>query len=171
MLSKYAVTCLALVFAIVSSSCSGQQKAASSDTATPMVEEQRYTFIAQQAIPMEDARYNLRDLFPNAGASLYQLSGNYDLKVTPDSVVAYLPFYGRSFTAPMDPTKGGIKFTSTKFDYKKSKRKGNYEIEITPRDVREVQSLFLSISPAGYTQLRVVNLNRSPIAFNGVLKS
>ena len=45
--------------------------------------------------------------------SIY-LSPYYYLKVSKDTVVAYLPYFGRAYTAPADPTEGGIKFTSTK---------------------------------------------------------
>lgn len=146
------------------------QKSFTNSPFNNMVQERAYTFVATQAIPTEDARYNTRLMFPN-GANLYQLTSRYDVRVTPDSVIAYLPFFGRSFTAPLDPSKGGIKFTSVKFDYKQSMRKGNYEIEITPNDTQEVRNLFLSISPGGYASLRVLSNNKTPISFNGNIEA
>ncbi|WP_300597992.1 DUF4251 domain-containing protein [Niabella sp.] len=147
--------------------CSTQKQTTGSSTAiTDAVAARNYTFIATSVFPTEDSRFNPRLLLPNA-SNLYQLTSRYDLRVTPDSVIAYLPFFGRSYTAPMDPTKGGIKFTSTKFDYKKTQRKSNYEIEITPKDNREVQSLYLTVSPSGFASLRVLSVNKTPISFNG----
>ncbi|MBZ4187778.1 DUF4251 domain-containing protein [Niabella beijingensis] len=148
-------------------SCSSQKQTTGSSTAiTDAVTGQQYTFVATSVFPTEDSRFNPRFLFPNA-SNLYQLTSRYDVRVTPDSVIAYLPFFGRSFTAPVDPTKGGIKFTSTKFDYKKSQRKNNYEIEITPKDNNEVRSLYLTVSPSGFASLRVLSMNKTPISFNG----
>src|SRR5690606_13789712 len=99
------------------------------------------------------------------------LNGGYDVKVTPDSVIAYLPFFGRSFVAPMDPTNGGIKFTSTDFSFTKELKKKNYEITITPKDVRDIQQLYFTISPGGYAYLRGQSINRTPISFNGIIES
>ncbi|MBO9619609.1 MAG: DUF4251 domain-containing protein [Niabella sp.] len=159
-----------LIVMLSIASCASQKKAGSTTTKTAaMMDDQRYTFVAQSVVPTEDARYNVRNLFPG-GSNLYQLTSRYDLKITPDSVIAYLPFFGRSYTAPVDPTKGGIQFTSTKFNYKKTIRKGNYEIQIDLRDNNDVKSLYLTASPSGYASLRIINLNKTPIAYNGIIE-
>lgn len=99
-----------------------------------------------------------------------QLTSEYTLEVVPDTVVAYLPYFGRAYTAPMDPTKGGIQFTSTKFDYKvDSLKKGGWSVKIRPSDVREVQDLNLQISSEGYATLNVTSTQRQPISFTGVI--
>lgn len=151
-------------------SCSAQKSGLKQSLVADMVENQTFTFTAQSVIPTEDARYNPRVMFPN-GSQLYQLNGEYDVRITTDSVIAYLPYFGRAYTAPMNPTEGGIKFTSTNFEYKKSIRKGNYEIDIVPRDEREVRNLFLTISPNGYATLRVLSLNKTAISYNGQIES
>ncbi|HEV9037639.1 MAG TPA: DUF4251 domain-containing protein [Puia sp.] len=119
-----------------------------------MVESKNFIFQAQTALPM---RGNVR-----------HLTTEYDLKVTPTAVVSELPYFGRAFVAPMNPTQSPLQFTSTKFDYTATTRKsGGWEIVIKPTDHREVQSMTLTISTAGYTTLQVTNLNRDPITFNG----
>lgn len=157
-----------LILAFFLASCSSQKSSIRQSAVADMVENQSYTFLAQQVFPTEDARYNPRVMFPN-GNQLYQLNGGYDLRVTRDSVIAYLPYFGRSFTAPVNPGEGGIKFTSTDFYYKKSIRKNNYEIEIVPRDNNEIRNLYLTISPSGFTSLRVLSLNKTAISYNGEL--
>ena len=157
-----------MAFAVAS--CSSQKGNIRQSAVTGMVEDQAYTFVAQTAFPTEDARYNPRVMFPN-GNQLYQLNGSYDVKITPDSVIAFLPFFGRSYTAPVNPSEGGIKFTSTDFVYKKSIRKNNYEIEIIPRDNTETRNLYITISPNGYASLRVLSLNKTPISFNGEVRA
>lgn len=155
-----------LLTAIFLVSCSAQKTGLNSTTVTEMVENQNFTFEAKSVFPSEDPRNNPRVMLPN-GSQLYQLSPGYDLKVTPDSVIAYLPFFGRSYTAPINPSEGGIKFTSTDFSYKKNTRKGNYEIEIIPRDPRDIRNLYLTISPSGFTSLRVSSVNKTGISYNG----
>jgi hypothetical protein len=151
-------------------SCSSQKTAVNTTPVSQLVDKQQYTFVAREVFPMEDSRYNPRLMLPG-GSNLYHLTSRYDLRVTPDSVIAYLPFFGRAYTAPLDPSEGGIKFTSTKFSYKKSMRKNNFEIEITPQDNTEVRSLFLTISQSGSASLRITNLNKTPIAFNGDIEA
>lgn len=124
---------------------------------TNLINSQSYVFIAQSSMP------------PGPSPDR-QLNGNYDLTVTKDSVISYLPYFGRAYTAPMDPTKGGIQFTSTKFDYKVTeKKKGGWTIVIKPHDTQEANQLILNVSSAGYTTLQVIGVNRQPITFNGVV--
>lgn len=124
---------------------------------TNLINNQSYVFTAQSSMP------------PGPSPDR-QLNGNYDLTVTKDSVISYLPYFGRAYTAPMDPTKGGIQFTSTKFDYKVTeKKKGGWTIVIKPKDTQEASQLILNVSTAGYTSLQVIGINRQPIIFNGVI--
>ena len=124
-------------------------------TVSSMVSSGRFIFKAQSANPMT--------------GNNVQLTADYDLKVSPDSLVAFLPYFGRAYT--INPNaEGGIKFTSTDFEYKsKQKRKKGWEISINPRDTREVRQMSLSVSPNGYATLQVISNNRQPISFYGYL--
>lgn len=73
------------------------------------VEGKRYTFIAQTANPMRGRNIQLTSL--------------YDLRVSGDSVIAALPYFGRAFSAPVNPADNGINFTSVNADYKSTYRK------------------------------------------------
>lgn len=174
-MKKHLILKLLLVTMITSFiySCGAPKEAAvnNREDYSQSIEKQQFIFTARQALPMEDARYNPRLMFPQSGSNLYQLDGRYDVKVTPDSVIAFLPFFGRSFVAPMDPTKGGIQFTSTDFGYTRNVRKKNYEITIIPKDVRDIQKLYFTISPTGYAYLQVQSTNRTPISFNGIIEN
>ncbi len=98
------------------------------------------------------------------------LDPSYELIVLPDSVISYLPFFGRAFAAPANPTEGGIRFTSTKFSYTMSqKKKGGWEVSIKPSDATDVRQLYLDIYENGTASLRVVSLNREQITFNGYI--
>lgn len=115
-----------------------------------------YVFQAQTATPMS--------------GRVIQLSYGYELKVKNDSVTAYLPYYGRAYSAPLDPTKGGIQFTSTQFTYSaKEKKKGGWDILIQPSDGGDVRQFALSVSKGGYGTLQVISNNRQPISFYGVV--
>ena len=170
-MNKFHTIFLIILTSILLFSCSSQYKSGRSSATNydSLIQQQRFTFVAQSVIPTEDSRYNPRLMFPN-GSNLYQLSSGYDLKVTPDTITAYLPFYGRAYTAPMDPSKGGIQFTTTKFDYKRTMRKQNYEITITPKDAQDVRTVYITVSPSGYASVNILSQNRTPISYNGIIE-
>ncbi|MBB6237688.1 hypothetical protein HDC90_002310 [Pedobacter sp. AK013] len=144
------------------------------ETTVKIVADKNYTFVANSAVPMSNNDVNrVLAMMPGGqGGSTINLTGSqYDVKVTKDSIVAYLPYFGRSFSAPMDPTQGGIKFTSKDFTYTESKnKKGLYTIQINTKDVkRENYRFTINISTNGYASLTASSVNKQPIIFNGYL--
>lgn len=103
---------------------------------------------------------------------LIQLTSEYEVKISKDTIASFLPYFGRAFTAPMDPTKGGINFTSTKFSNKlRQRRSGGWDLIIKPSDVPEIQTFNLTITTGGYATLQVTSTNRQPISFYGRLEA
>lgn len=102
-----------------------------------------------------------------------QLTDYYTVKVTKDSIIGNLPYYGQSFTAQINLTDGGINFTSIKFEYSiVEKKNGKYLVTIMPKDDRiTVQKLFLTIFSDGKTQLDVLSRNREPVFLNGYISN
>ena len=121
------------------------------------VENQHYIFVAQTALPLQ--------------GRVRQLTTDYTLKVSKDTVIADLPYFGRAYSAPIGTSGGGIQFTSTKFEYTSTERKkGGWSISIKPKESQDVRELSLSISENGYASLQVISNNRQAISFNGYLK-
>jgi hypothetical protein len=121
---------------------------------TSLIESKNFVFIAQSAHPLS--------------GQFRQLTSEYDLRVLGDSIVAYLPYFGRAYSAPLDPTQGGIQFTSTDFEYsQQSRKKGGWNISIKPKDARDVRQMTLSIRENGNASLQVNSNNRQSISFNG----
>lgn len=121
-----------------------------------IVEAKNYVFQAQTATPQRGRVVNL--------------TSEYDLTIAGDSIIAFLPYFGRAFTAPVPGSEGGIKFTSTSSAYSVTPKKGKWEIVIRPKDVSDVQELYLDIFENGYANLRVTSTNRSFISFNGFIR-
>lgn len=134
-----------------------QVKASKGDQVKGLIQSRNYVFQAQSVFPMR--------------GRTRQISGEgYDVAVSKDTVNSYLPYFGRAYTAPIDPSKGGIQFISKDFEYtEKPGKRGGWDITIKPKDVRDVQQLFLSVSEDGYASLQVTSTNRQPISFNGVI--
>lgn len=106
--------------------------------------------------------------YPTSFRSI-NLSPFYDVKVSPEKITAYLPYYGRAYSAPMDSSEGGIKFESTTFEYKvnKGKKSGNWLINIQVRDKGKEITLLFDIWENGTARLSVSDPNRQPISFTG----
>jgi hypothetical protein len=135
-----------------------EKQAAKEAAIKKSVEAKHYTFVATYMLPQR------------GGAK--SLTSEYDLRITKDSLIAFLPYYGRVYyDAPYGGADGGIKFTSTKFNYEvKDKKKGGWEITIKTTDVKNTDRLLLNISADGYASLSVTSTNRDFITFDGYLK-
>ena len=98
------------------------------------------------------------------------LTSEYDVVVSPDTITTYLPYFGRAYSAPINPAEGGIKFTTLKFDYAAKKdSKDRWEVSVKPKDSQEVQDLFFTVFSNGRATLRVNSVNRETISFNGYI--
>jgi hypothetical protein len=140
-----------------------ERKAARIAEVKALVDAQNYVFSANYVNPMR-----------GVGRAL---TSEYDLTVTKDTIIAFLPYFGRAYVAPAyGSTDGGIKFTNTHFTYaSKAGSKGGWTITIKPTnknisDAKDVQSMVLTISPDGYASLRVLSSNRDAISFNGTIE-
>jgi len=122
-----------------------------------IITNKQFTFLAQTAVPS-----NMRSR---------PLSFGYDLQLAPDSVISHLPYFGRAYSAPIDPSKGGIQFISTDFNYQiEEKDKGGWIVTIHPKDYSDVQQMYLHVTEHGYATLQVVSTFRQPISFHGRVK-
>jgi len=121
-----------------------------------MIESRNYIFKAQMANPQN--------------GSSRQLTPEYDLTISGDTIISYLPYFGRAYVAPTNPSEGGIKFTSTKFEYNPVKDEKAWKITIKPKDDREVQQLFLEVFDNGRATLQVISTNRQGISFTGYVE-
>lgn len=124
-------------------------------TVQKLITSKRFVFKAQSALPM--------------GQVSRQLTPEYEVKLSGDSIVAYLPYFGRAYSATYGE-RGGIDFTSTKFDYKiKQRKKGGWDVTIKPANTKDIQELSFFISESGSATLIVTSNNRQPISFNGYI--
>lgn len=141
-------------------------------TAQTAAEKEAVAYEVNQRVNDFDFTFKATYAYPTGFRSIY-LSPYYDVKVNPDTVRAYLPYYGRAYVAPMDPSKGGIKFTSTDFDYKvePGRKKGNWQVSIRTRDTEREIFFFFDIWENGTARLNVTDTNRQPISFQGDIET
>jgi hypothetical protein len=121
-----------------------------------LIESGNYVFEAQTAMPLR--------------AQVRQLTFGFDMKVSKDTINSYLPYFGRAYVAPINPSEGGLNFISTNFDYTlKNRRKGGWDILIATKDQRDNKRMMLTVQESGHASLQVTSTDRQPISFNGVI--
>jgi hypothetical protein len=121
-----------------------------------VVEAKSYVFVPQTALP--------------SGGRSRQLTGDFDLRVSKDTIISNLPYFGRAYIPPANPSEGPLYFTSTQFEYTvTNNKKGGWDIVITPKDLHDQRQIALSIFDNGRASATVTSNNRQPIAFNGYI--
>jgi len=110
--------------------------------------------------------FKVQTILPTGG-NIRHVTSDYDLTISGDSLISYLPYFGRAYMG-VDPNDGGLNFTSTNFGYSiQNRKKGGWDIVITPKDTKDVRTMTFNISENGYGSLQVISNNRSAISYNG----
>ncbi|MEY3679175.1 MAG: hypothetical protein RI924_1316 [Bacteroidota bacterium] len=138
-----------------------------------LLESKKFVFKANTAIPFADADLYeaLRALGNPGGGTIALNSSIYDLQLKTDSIMAFLPYFGRSYGSIADREEMSIKFNSKKFSFKQLKRKkGGWSIQIVTQDLRNNYRLNLDIGSSGYATLSVRDNFRQPISYYGYIE-
>jgi len=121
-----------------------------------LVESKRFVFEAQSMSPLK--------------ASMRTLTPGYTLKVSPDTVVADLPYAGRAYQAPYGGSDGGIKFEATNFEYTTKEKKKGWTINIKTKGVSGNPKVIVDVFDNGNARVVVYSTDRESITFNGIVK-
>lgn len=107
-----------------------------------------------------------QSVMPVSGGSR-QVISDYRVKLSGDSLEAYLPYFGRA-NAPILPDEAGIDFISTSFEYKwKKGKKKTWELSIRPKDGEGVRQMNFTLYSNANARLFVNSTNKQPITYFG----
>ncbi len=122
----------------------------------------------ERMVGVPDFTFKATYAYPTGFHHLY-LSPTYDVKVVRDTIESCLPYYGRAYTAPIDPREGGYRFTSTSFEYRvrHGRKKDSWEAVITLHDLDRPIKFHFNIWGNGKAWLNVTDVNRQSISFQG----
>ena len=120
-----------------------------------MIHARNYVFIPQYVNPMTGRR---RDL-----------SSGFELIVTKDSLISYLPFFGRGYIAPISPSDVDYDFTSKNFSYSVTPARKGWNISIKPTDQQYLREMYFRVFNNGSASLNVTSMDRSSISYDGYL--
>lgn len=123
-----------------------------------------------QLIQSGHFRFVARSAHSNLG-NFDNLSSNYDMTFDSLKIKAYLPYYGRAYSAPYGGS-GGVKFdlTAKKIESVYNERKKMFSISTVLVDTDESYEIFLTAGLDGYADLKINFRNRQWISYYGTLE-
>ena len=135
----------------------------------PTAEQQQQQKHLREKIQSQHYRFIATFVVPRGNFQPRYLTSEYDLKISKDTVEAFLPYFGVAYEAPADLTGGGIKFLSRKFEYSinPGKKAGNLIVNIRILDQLNEVILRLNIWENGNADLDVMDTSRQSISFRG----
>ena len=136
---------------------SKKEKAAAEAAATKnLIDSKNYLFEARSTTP--------------SCVKFKRLSYGYYVKISGDTLISNLPFFGKS-TAPTLPSENnGISFTSINFEYKvEQRKKGGWDIIAQPKDYGDIQKMIFTVFENANASLQVISQSRSAISYSGYI--
>ena len=137
--------------------------------------EERAARAAEQAkavkAALQERNYQIavNRMYPSRGASKIVSSG-YTVEVRNDSLISYLPYFGRAYDVPYGGGNG-LNFSAPIRNYKESQTKSDLRhIEIDVKNDEDTYLYTLDIFDNGSTDINVRSRQREPISFSGEME-
>lgn len=119
-----------------------------------LVEAKTFVFVARTALPQGYKSINLS-------------SDWYQVKFTPDTIVSYLPYYGKAYSGVGYGNDTGLKFEGQPVDLTLTKGKKNYSMSVKVKGSDDTYQLYLTVGFEGSASLTVNSAKRSIISYRG----
>ena len=127
--------------------------------------QQQQAMMVQKALLDRNYTISVQSAHPTGGAPI-NLSSPYSLKVNGDTVVSYLPFFGRAYSVPYGGGKG-LNFTGKVISYETSRNKKEYNIKMGVDGDEDQYIYYIDVYENGRAVILVASKNRSNITFYG----
>jgi uncharacterized protein DUF4251 len=122
---------------------------------------------------MIDARHYVfepNNMITSRGRSRY-LTPGYFFRVNGDTLTVYLPYVGRAYSAPVDPSDAGYDFTTTDFTYAVSEgKKKSYNVSVKTKGKVYNTDFTLTVYDNGTAYLSASGSDKDPVSYNGDIK-
>jgi hypothetical protein len=130
-----------------------EKKAQQKDEIKAIVESKTFVFKANNANPMRGRTVNL--------------TSDYDVRITKDSIFSYLPYFGVAYTASYGGTDSPMIFNNPFETYDFETTKNGYLVKVSAQNSNDRLEYSFHISETGSTSLNVSSLNRQSISYTG----
>ena len=154
---KYLMVLLAVLMLVACSSLTPAEKAERRAKRAQAVE---------QALAARHYRVSVNMMYPRNGKAK-TVSSDYGLEVKGDTLVSYLPYFGRAYNVPYGGGKG-LNFTETFTDYHSKKlSNGATQVLIKVKNEEDVYEFILEIFDNGSTSIDMNSRERESINYSG----
>jgi len=138
---------------------------------TPAEKAERQARLAQavdKALAERHYKVRISMMYPNRGMAV-NVTSDYSLEVKGDTLVSYLPYFGRAYNVPYGGGKG-LNFTALISEYSSEKnRHGATVVTIKVKNDEDVYSYLLEIYDNGSTTINLMARERESINYSGDL--
>ncbi|WP_338224884.1 DUF4251 domain-containing protein [Algoriphagus confluentis] len=101
---------------------------------------------------------------------MIQVDSGYTLDISPEKVVGDLPFFGRAYQSTPG-SDSGMKFEFSEFDFTvKNRKKGGWDLTISPTEQSDVRALYLTVQKNGNASLRIISNSKDSMSYTGFIK-
>lgn len=130
-----------------------EKKAQQIEATKALIENNTFTFYATSALPSKGRTVNLE----------YR----YSVTIKNDTIISYLPFYGRAYSVAYGGSDSGFDFTQPIIDYSVEERKKGYLVKVKTKNGNDNIDYTFNISETGSASLSVTSTNRQGISYHG----
>ena len=122
-----------------------------------------------EAVETRHFTVSVRTAYPTGGAAV-PVAGDYSLELRGDSVVSYLPYFGRGYTLPYGRGKG-LNFTAEATGYAVGRGgKDMSRIEFDVKNDEDFYKFTVELFDNGQASIYVIPQQRTRIAYSGEIE-
>ena len=120
------------------------------------------------ALAKKHYKIDVDRMYPMSGAAKH-LTFGYSVEVRNDSLISYLPYFGRAFSVPYGGGKA-LNFSESINNYQESeKSNGQRQIEIGVRNEEDTYTYYIDVFDNGSSSIAIQAREREPISFSGMM--
>ena len=135
-------------------------------TAERMEREARTAAQVSEALASRHYTINVLMMYPQRGRAV-NLTTNYSVEVKGDSLISYLPYFGRAYNVPYGGGKG-LNFIAPITGYQtETDRKGITRVVLTTENEEDRYQYVLEVSSSGDSYVQVQSRQRDFIRYSG----
>ena len=135
-------------------------------TAERMEREARTAAQVSEALASRHYTINVLMMYPQRGRAV-NLTTNYSVEVKGDSLISYLPYFGRAYNVPYGGGKG-LNFIAPITGYQtETDRKGMTRVVLTTENEEDRYQYVLEVSSSGDSYIQVQSRQRDFIRYSG----
>lgn len=135
-------------------------------TAEKMEREAQTAAQVSEALASRHYTINVLMMYPQRGRAV-NLTTSYSVEVKGDSLISYLPYFGRAYNVPYGGGKG-LNFIAPITGYQtETDRKGTTRVVLTTENEEDKYQYVLEISTSGNSYVQVLSRQRDFIRYSG----